>query len=453
MSKRAVIENRLLVPDEATGKLVSACCSRRAFLGRSFAAGLAAAATAAASRVAFGGDAPTVERPAYPGEALAGYGKAKRAIFVYLQGGPSHIDTFDPKPGRETGGPFKPVRTAIPGVVLGERLPKLAGQMEKFALIRSMTSKEGNHSRARTLVHTAYAPEATVTHPSYGAALSENVGKKDFDLPNFVSVGPQQDSAGFLGVQHGPFVIDNPTRPIQNLDYNPAVGGDRVARRLDLLAGLQSDFAATHGKETTEGRDDMFKKAKRLVDTKLRDAFDLSKESDATRNAYGRTETGAACLMARRLAETGVSCVEVVVNGWDTHDDNFDKVGALCDALDPALATLLADLQSRGLLESTLVTCFGEFGRTPRINPRGGRDHWARSWSALVAGGGVIGGQVIGATDEDGMAPKERPVQVSDLYASFWHSFGVDPWKEYTANDRPITLVPKEGRIVRELFV
>jgi hypothetical protein len=442
---------RILVPDNASGQLVSACCSRRGFLRNSMVAGLAAAAAAAQARVAFGGDAPSVERPADPGASLAGYAKAKRAIFVYLQGGPSHLDTFDPKPGRSTGGPWKPVATAIPGVYLGEHLPKLAAEMQRFALIRSMTSKEGNHSRARTLVHTAYSPEATVTHPSFGSAVSAEAGPKAFDLPNFVSIGPQQDSAGFLGVKHGPFVIENPNRPIQNIDYS--VGADRVERRLDLLQGLQDEFAASHGKDVTAGRDDMFAKAKRLVDTKLRDAFDLSKEDAKTRDAYGRTETGAACLMARRLAEAGVSCIEVVVNGWDTHDDNFNRVEKLCGALDPALATLLDDLARRGLLDSTLVTCFGEFGRTPRINERSGRDHWAKSWSALVAGGGTLGGQVIGSTDDDGMAPKDRPVQVADLYASFWHAFGVDPWTEYTANDRPITLVPKDGRIVKELFV
>ena len=444
---------RLLVPDEHTGKLVSACCSRRGLLRNSLVAGLAAAAAASRARFAFAGDPPATETPTAPGASLAGFGKAKHAIFIYLQGGPSHLDTFDPKPGRETGGPFKPVATPLPGVYLGEHLPKLAAQMTRFALIRSMSSKEGNHSRARTLVHTAYPPEATVTHPTFGSSVAENAGKPDFDLPNFISIGPQQDDAAFLGVQHSPFVIDNPTRPIQNLDYNQAVGEQRVSRRLDLLGGLQEEFAASHGRETTEGRDDMFKKAKRLVDTKLRDAFDLTKESDRTREAYGKSETGAGCLMARRLVETGVSCVEVVVGNWDTHDDNFNRVGKLCDALDPALAALFEDLAQRGLLESTLVTCFGEFGRTPKINARSGRDHWAKSWSALVGGGGTMGGQVIGATDDDGMAPKDRPVSVPDLYASFWHAFGVDPWKEYHSNDRPIFLTPKDGRVVRELFV
>src|SRR5262245_61578104 len=245
------MSQQILVPDEASGRVVPACCSRRGFLRHSMVAGLAAAAAAAASRTALGGDPPVVERPPDPGASLAGYAKAKRAIFVYLQGGPSHLDTFDPKPGRPTGGPFKPVATAIPGVYLGEHLPRLAAQIKRFAVVRSMTSKEGNHSRARTLVHTAYAPEATVTHPTFGSALSCERGKEDFDLPNFVTVGGggAADGAGFLGVQHAPFIVDAPGRPIANLDYNPQIGEPRVSRRLSLLMDMQGDFAATHGKD------------------------------------------------------------------------------------------------------------------------------------------------------------------------------------------------------------
>jgi hypothetical protein len=397
---------------------------------------------------AFAGD----DVPVPPGDSLAGHGKAKRAIFVYLAGGPSHLDTWDPKPGRPTGGPFTPVATSIAGVSLGQHLPKVAAQMKRFALIRSMTSKEGNHSRARTLVHTAYPPEATVKHPGYGSAISAEVGPKEFDLPNFVSIGPQQDGPAFLGVANAPFNVNDATRPVENLTYHDDVGRERTERRLALLDEMQKDFASTHGSEVTASRDDMFDKAKKMMDSRLREAFDVAKEDAKVRDAYGRTKTGQGCLMARRLVEAGVSCVEVVVDGWDTHDDGFNRVAQNCAALDPALAALLEDLDGRGLLASTLVTCFGEFGRTPRINDRNGRDHWARSWSALVAGGGTRAGQVIGETDADGMEPKERPVTVPDLYASFWHAFGVDPWKEYSSNDRPIFLTPKDGRVVRELF-
>lgn len=439
-----------LIPDEMTGRLIQACCSRRGLLRNSLAGGLAAAAMAAGGRRALAQDAAP---PTTPGSGVPNGGKAKRAIFVYLAGGASHLDLWDPKPGRPTGGPLKPVATPIPGVVLGEHLPKLAAQFRRFALIRSMTSKEGNHSRARTLVHTAYPPEATVKHPTFGSAVSREVAPKSFDLPNFVSVGPQQDGPAFLGPKHAPFRVDNPNQPIENLAYHDDVGKDRTEKRLDLLESMQKDFSTTHGDEITSGRDDMFEKAKRMMDSRLREAFDLNKEDAKLRDAYGRTKTGQGCLMARRLVEAGVSCVEVVVDGWDTHDDNFNRVQKNCGELDPALATLLEDLSRRGLLDSTVVTCFSEFGRTPRINERAGRDHWAKSWGALVAGGGVIGGQVIGATDADGNEPADRPVNPADLYASFWHAFGVDPHTLYEANERPITLTPKEGKIVRELFV
>ena len=436
------------VPDNVSGKILRACCSRRGFLKQSLFAGVATALVGAHLRSAFADD-----RPIPPGERLPGHAKAKRAIFIYLAGGPSHIDTFDPKPGRPTGGPYVPVKTPIPGVVLGEHLPKTAARMLDIALIRSMTSKEGNHSRARTLVHTGYPPEATVKHPTVGSTISAEVAPRDFELPNFVSIGPSQDGPAFLGVQNAPFVITTPQQPPDNREYHDAIGKDRVERRLELLGDMQADFATSHGKGLTAGQDDMFVKAKRLMDSPLRAAFDLEQEKPALRTAYGADRFGQGMLMARRLVEAGVSCVEVALGSWDTHDDNFAKVAALSAQLDAGLSMLLADLSDRGMLDSTLVACFGEFGRTPKINARGGRDHWAKAWSAVLAGGGVMGGQVIGETDADGNEPTSRPVQVADLHASIWHAFGVDPWNEYTANERPILLTPKEGRIVEELFV
>ncbi len=439
---------RIHVPDNLSGGLIQACCSRRGFLRTSMFAGVASALATSKLSLAFADD-----RPIPPGDGLPGHGKAKRAIFIYLAGGPSHLDLWDPKPGRPTGGPFVPVKTPIPGVVLGQHLPKTAARMLDFALIRSMTSKEGNHSRARTLIHTGYPPEATVKHPTMGSSLSAEIAPADFELPNFITVGPAQDGPAFLGVKHAPFVTTNPLKKPDNMEYHNAVGKDRVERRLDLLKDMQEGFAASHGERVTAGQDEMFAKAKRLMDSPLRQAFDLDSEKPKLREAYGKDRFGQGVLMARRLAEAGVSCTEVVLGGWDTHDDNFNRVEALSAQLDAALSTLLADLADRGMLDSTLVACFGEFGRTPKINARGGRDHWAKSWSAVVAGGGVMGGQVIGETDADGMEPTIRPVTVADLHASIWHAFGVDPWTEYTANERPILLTPKEGRVVTELFV
>ena len=436
-----------LIPDNVTGTRLAACCSRRSFLHGSLFATVAAALSSTGLRSALADD-----RPIPPGDRLPGHGKAKRAVLIYLAGGPSHIDTFDPKPGRETGGPFTPVKTPIPGVVLGQHLPKTAARMLDLALIRSMTSKEGNHSRARTLVHTGYPPEATVKHPTIGSSLAHEIAPAEFELPSFVSIGPQQDGPAFLGVRNAPFVVNDPRRPPDNMEYHDAVGQDRVERRLELLAELQKGFAQRSGEAVTAGHDDMFAKAKRLMDSRLRETFDLDREKPADRERYGATRFGQGALLARRLLEAGVTCTEVVLGNWDTHDDNFTRVESLCGELDSGLAALLDDLRDRGMLDSTLVACFGEFGRTPRIHERGGRDHWARALAALLAGGGVMGGQVIGGTDADGTEPAYRPVQVADLHASLWHAFGVDPWTEYTANDRPILLTPKEGRIVEELF-
>lgn len=443
------MDHRIYVPDDLSGTLLRAEWSRRGFLRSSLAAGIAAAAFAAlpGSRRALAEDAPIP-----PGARLSGYGQAKRAVLIHLDGGPSHIDTFDPKPGRPTGGPFEPVKTPLPGVYLGEHLPKLAALMPELSVIRGMSSSEGNHTRARTLVRTAYPPEATVKHPTMGSAISAEVAPKDFELPNFVTIGPQPEGPAFLGVKNAPFVLANATRPIDNIDYHEAVGKERAERRLEWLAKMQRNFAKTHGEAVTAGQSEMFTKAKRLVDSPLTDAFDLDDEPAKSRDVYGRDAFGQGCLMARRLLEVGVSCVEVALGGWDTHDDNFERLKPLCTTLDTGLAALISDLRARGMLDSTLVVCMGEFGRTPRINERNGRDHYPRAFAALAAGGGVRGGQVVGATDADGVEVIERKVAPADLHASWWHAFGVDPWKEYHANDRPITLTPKTGRIVSELF-
>ena len=443
---------RIHVPDNVSGRIIPAaasCCTRRGVLRGSLMATAAAALSGAGLRSAFAAD----ERPIPPGDRLAGHGKAKRAVLIYLLGGASHIDTFDPKPGRPTGGPFVPVKTRIPGVVLGQHLPKLAARMLDLALIRNMTSSEGNHSRARTLLHTGYPPEATVKHPTIGSGISKEKGRTDFDLPNFVTIGPSADGPAFLGVTHGPLVLRNAARKPENMEYHQAVPKTRVERRLELLQGLQDGFAETHGKAVTEGHDDMFAKSKRMLDSPLRAAFDIEQEPAKARAPYGESQFGQGTLLARRLLEAGVSCVEVGLNGWDTHDDNFNRVEALCAQLDTGLSALIDDLKDRGMLDSTLIMCFGDFGRTPKINARGGRDHYAKAWSALFAGGGVLGGQVIGETDADGTAPKGDATQVADLHASIWHAFGVDPWTEYMANERPITLTPKEGRVLRPLFV
>ncbi len=398
---------------------------------------------------------------------------ADHCIILWMEGGPSHIDTWDPKPGRETGGPFKPVRTPIPGVYVGEHLPLMAKQAKKLAIIRGMTSKEGDHRRGRYFVHTGFPPVTTAAHPSLGAIVAQHRGDPEFDLPNFISLSGASIGSGYLGPQNAPFVIprvDSKGATIANL--KAPVDDKRLARRLKLLEDLERDFADKRAEDPVYAHEAMYSKAVRMMRSPLIEAFDLSNEPEEIKARYGmrKRETpasmdmeqprragragsfGMGCLLARRLVERGVKVVEVALRGWDTHDDCFNRVTALCDQVDPAFNALLEDLESRGLLDRTLVMWMGEFGRTPKINARGGRDHFPRAFSAVMAGGGVRGGQVIGKTNADGTEVADNPVVVPDLMTSVLRAFEVDPNKKYHAGLRPMQLAKKGAKIVPGLF-
>jgi uncharacterized protein (DUF1501 family) len=384
--------------------------------------------------------------------ADAGPAPAHACILLWLNGGPSHIDTFDPKPGRGTGGPFKAIKTRAPGMTLSEHLPRLAEHAQKLAIVRSMTSKEGNHNRAQYFVHTGYAPNPTVVHPSLGGWTSARLGRADDELPAFVSIGGPSFGAGFLGVQNGPFVLQKAGALPADVGLAPGVDAARFGRRLEALGVMEDRFAAATGDAKIEGHREVYAKAVRLMQTPKLDAFDVSAEPEATRAAYGDTDFGRGCLVARRLVERGVRFVEVVLDGWDTHQDNFDRTKALLGALDPAFAALLADLGARGRLGTILVACMGEFGRTPRINPNDGRDHWPEAWSAVLAGGGVRGGVVRGATDEDGAKVATPPTTVPDLLATMATLTGLDPaFTATTPAGRPIS-VTDDGAVLRDLI-
>lgn len=393
----------------------------------------------------FAEDAPVVT-----GQA-PGFGRARQVVFLYMIGGPSHFETFDPKPGTSTGGPTRTVATAIPGVHIADSLPGLAKRMGDVCLVRGMTSKEGNHDRARYLVHTGFIPNPTVVHPSLGAMLSHEKGRPDADLPEYVSIGGPGAPAGYLGVHHEPFVVLDASQPIANLDAPAGLDDRRRDDRLAMLGKLNERFAKERGAGLPEAQDAMFDKARRLMDSARNAAFDIGKEPARTAQPYGPTKFGRSCLMARRLIEAGVTCVEVMMNGWDTHDDGFARCKALNQELDQGVSALLDDLKASGKLDSTLVVWAGDFGRTPVITPTEGRGHHPQCWSAWLAGGGVQGGRVIGATDEKGAAVKERPVGVPDLFASLLHATGMEN-KTFHTNGRPITLVDKAGVPVRELF-
>jgi uncharacterized protein (DUF1501 family) len=396
-----------------------------------------------------------VSRWLSPARALAGdlpAAKVDACILLWLNGGPSHIDTFDPKPGRPTGGPFKAIRTRAPGLMLSEHLPLLADRGDKLAVVRSMTSKEGNHARAQYYVHTGYAPNPTVVHPSLGGWTSARLGDPHAELPAFVSIAGPSVGAGFLGVQNGPFVIAKAGAPPPDATLPAGVDRARFGRRLAALDAMEARFAQATGDAKVDGRRQVYAKAVRLMDSSKIDAFDLASETEATKKAYGDTDFGRGCLVARRLVERGVKFVEVVLDGWDTHQNDFERTRKLMAALDPAFAALLDDLGVRKLLGRTLVACMGEFGRTPRINANDGRDHWPAAWSAVLAGGGIRGGIVQGATDDDGAKVVRDATTVPDLLATMAVQLGLDPaHTEVSPAGRPIS-VTDDGTPIRALL-
>ncbi|HEY7314176.1 MAG TPA: DUF1501 domain-containing protein [Gemmataceae bacterium] len=396
--------------------------------------------------------------------AAAGKKPAKACIVLWMSGGPSQTDTWDLKPGHKNGGPFKETATPVAGLRISEHLPKLAAAAKDLGIIRGMSTKEGEHGRATQLLHTGQLPNDAVAYPALGSLLAKEIGDAEHDLPSYVTVSPPGGlgnlGAGFLGPQYAPMAVsgisDNPNaRANLTIDYlkpdKPVAASDQEVRR-KLLAELQGDFKKRHGGDATAAHAASYRKAQRMVDTEARGAFRLDEEPAKLRDAYGRNRFGQGCLLARRLLERGVSFVEVTLDGWDTHQNNFEMVKTLSQTLDPAFATLLSDLKDRGRLANTLVVWMGEFGRTPLINGMAGRDHFPLAWSTVLAGAGVKGGQAVGKTGKDGAAVAERPVRVGDFLATVFTAVSVDPAKEnLTWEGRPIALVPKGSKAIEEL--
>jgi hypothetical protein len=380
-------------------------------------------------------------RAAAQAAAAGSKSRGKACILLWMNGGPSHIDTFDPKPGTKSGGEFKAIDTRIKGVKFAEPLPLVAQQADKLAVIRSVTTKEGNHDRAGYLMHTGYAPSTTLQHPSLGAWVSHELGSETAELPNFVSIRGPSVGAGFLGVQHGPFSIQRPSEGVRNLPLAKDVDQARFSRRLEALAALQDNFRSTTGRPEIAAHDLVYQKAVRLMRSPLAKAFEIKDEPTDVLRRYGDCDFGRGCLMARRLVESGVTFIEVTLDGWDTHIDNFSGVRNLCKDLDPGMSALLSDLAERKMLSDTLVIWLGEFGRTPTINARSGRDHHPSAWSAVLAGGGSRGGIAHGSTDDEGAKVASNPVTVPDLFATIATLLGIDPKREEMSPvGRPIAI-------------
>jgi hypothetical protein len=366
---------------------------------------------------------------------------AKSVILLWMQGAPSQIDTFDPKPGTETGGPFKALGTKTPGLALSEHLPRLAATSDRYSVIRTLNSKDPNHDTARYLLHTGYRSDPTVEHPHLGSLIVHELGSRAEGLPGCITLGKDaQTGSGFLPPELAPLHIEKTENPLEDLRLAGGVTASRLADRQRLLSEQNGRFAAEHAADgRVESQRKAYDRAFELMRSPHLKAFDLADEPDETRKLYGNSPFGRACLMARRLVEAGVRFVEVTLADWDTHKDNFDGHRKLMAQLDPGMSGLLIDLDRRGLLEETLVLWMGEFGRTPRVNAANGRDHFTRAFAAALAGGGIAGGRVVGRTDRLGLEVAERPVSVQDLFATIYGRLGVEPSKKYmTPGGRPV---------------
>jgi hypothetical protein len=379
----------------------------------------------------------------------------KSCILLWMDGGPSHKDTFDLKPGTKDAGEFKPIQTSVPGIEISEHFPKLALQMHQAAILRGMSTGEGAHGRAKYYLHTGYKEGVGgLNYPSLGSIASAELGQRDFPLPNFVSVGNRSYGAGFLGARHQPLVVNDPSRGVENL--KALVSETQFDNRVGLLEEMEKGFFRAYKADAGSDHQTTYHRAVRMMKSKEAKAFDLSQEPAVMRSAYGDNRFGQGCLLARRLVETGVPFVEVVLGGWDTHQNNFERVRDLSRQVDPAISTLATDLKDRGLLDSTLVIWMGDFGRTPRINARGpkpGRDHYPRAWSSVLLGGGIKGGQVIGKTDREGAVVEQRPISVIDFMATVCNVLGIDYNKQNNSPiGRPIRLVDKGANPIKELL-
>lgn len=369
--------------------------------------------------------------------AAASATKAARVdslILLWMNGGPSHLDTWDPKPGTKNGGPTKAIKTRLAGLEIAEDMPHLAEVADRLCVVRGMSSKEGNHQRAQYLGHTSYSPNPTIEHPSFGAWVSKKLGPTANGLPAFVSLGGPSFGPGFLGAQHGPFIVQKAGGPPDNTVAG--VNDLRFERRLALLDDLEQRFAASSGARMVDERRAIYASARRLMSSPDLAAFDLAKETSVAKAVYGESDFGRACMVARNLVRSGVRVVEVVLDGWDTHQDNFGRVKKQLSILDPAMSALVKDLAST----KTLVVWMGDFGRTPRINGNDGRDHYPQAWSAVLAGAGIRPG-VLGGTDTNGEKVVGKPIGVADLVATAASLMGLSPSEEAISPiGRPIAI-------------
>lgn len=389
-------------------------------------------------------------------DAAATPSNDKSVILLWLNGGPHQNDSFDPKqPGSKLATKFKPASTAVPGMMFAECLPQLAKQAKHLAVIRSMVGEEIEHNLAQYHVQTGWRNTGPIQAPAMGSIVAHELGPLAMQrasadgIPSFVSIAHTGYHAGYLGPAFQPVYVADPNRRPENLDLPQGISGDVFRKRLQLLKSMEQTNHTRFASQFRDGR----QSAVAFMNSRNRGAFDLNQEDNAVRDAYGRTTMGQGCLLARRLVEVGVRFVQINQGGYDTHSNHYPNQENLLRDLDKAMSKLIVDLEQRGLLKHTVVIAAGEFGRTPKMNPNKGTDHWFNGYSLAVAGGGFQGGAIYGSTPPDGNGVSDNPVTIPDFMATLMQAIGVNPEKEYHDNfDRPIKLVD-DGRIIQELLI
>ena len=381
---------------------------------------------------------------------------AKSVIFLYMAGGMTHIDTFDPKPeNKDVMGETTAIDTTADGIQLGNWLPKTAQQMHRASLIRTLQSNQGAHAQANYLLHTSYQRRGTIVHPTMGAWVSKEKYKINDSLPSNVRINGGSDvlGAGYLEKKHGPLPLGNPNAGIQNVQMAKYVDDDMYNKRYDIASKFNKNFSKDFPQKQVRAYTDLYDDAVRLMKSKDLEAFDLSKEPQDIRDMYGNNNFGQGVLLARRLVETGVRYVEVQLGGWDMHNDVFGNMETRGATLDAGLSSLLMDLDRRGLLSETMVVVASEFGRTPEVKAgRVGRDHHPSAFSALVAGGGIKGGFVHGKSDKRAHYVDESPVKMEDLNATIAWTMGLDITKTiYSPSGRPFKIA-NGGEIIKDIL-
>ena len=367
---------------------------------------------------------------------------ATSCILLWMGGGPSQLDTWDPKPGRPTGGPFAKIQTSIPGVEISELLPKMSTRLDETAIIRSLNTKIADHGQGYFLMDRGRRAEPGLEYPHLGAILAHELGQIDSQVPDYVSMytsteGRRQGSAGFLGARYNPMFLTDKMIP-EDIQLPDSITDTDHNDRAPLRRVLSENFARQTRDPGINSHETAYERVRGLMASDH--LFDVEREPQAMRDAYGPTQFGRQCLVARRLVEAGVPFVKVARAWWDSHGQNFETHRELCADLDHCMSTLLDDLKQRGLLETTLVITLGEFGRTPKINGSLGRDHFANAWSCTLSGCGIQGGTVFGKTDADGQTVIDGEMNAGDLFATIFAALGIPPDKEYMVGSRPIPI-------------